>query len=306
MTYPQDLNILDKLAALKSGKRFASKIYKIESQYPGNAKWSSFNEDDQQDLDTLTVYISRIAHALGVPEYAIHKYAKGESTAKEVWSMKANPMPRRMTMKHDANFWREECNYISKVTDKKGRVKEMNNSTGTFRRYCEMQRDQAEREGFYDAATYIQECLDDLPAGNPTPRIPARKVRTQPSQLTGDAPSKRLIKRRKATAAQPMPGVWANPLTRVTVTSESQRPHKSTTTGRETKAPDSRLRTRRKTTEKAPEGFYANPIGGERAWLIVDPSTNKVWARAYTSTAAKNVAQMFADKFKKKFGIVRE
>lgn len=66
--------------------------------------------------------------------------------------------------KHDANWWREECNYISRVMDRGGRVKEMNSSPATFRRYCEMQRDAAERDGVFDAATYIQEVIDDLPA----------------------------------------------------------------------------------------------------------------------------------------------
>lgn len=65
----------------------------------------------------------------------------------------------------DANEWREECNYISGVvTDKRGIVKECNYDRACFSRYCQMQRDSAEREGFYDAATYIQECMDDLAA----------------------------------------------------------------------------------------------------------------------------------------------
>jgi hypothetical protein len=62
----------------------------------------------------------------------------------------------------NANDWREECNYISDVTDKRGNVKEMNYDKATFVRYCEMQRDVATREGFHDTAQYIQHCLDDL------------------------------------------------------------------------------------------------------------------------------------------------
>jgi hypothetical protein len=58
--------------------------------------------------------------------------------------------------------WVEECKYISDVTDKRGNVREMNNDKSTFIRYCEMQRAAAEREGFFDTALYIQECIDDL------------------------------------------------------------------------------------------------------------------------------------------------
>lgn len=58
--------------------------------------------------------------------------------------------------------WARECRYISEVTDKKGMVSEMNFSTETFIRYCEMQREQAEKDAFSDAALYIQECIDDL------------------------------------------------------------------------------------------------------------------------------------------------
>lgn len=71
-----------------------------------------------------------------------------------------------------ANEWREECNYISRVMDKGGRVKEMNNDPAVFRRYCEMQRNSAEKAGFHDAALYIQEIIDDL---KPTKRNPAAK-----------------------------------------------------------------------------------------------------------------------------------
>ena len=62
----------------------------------------------------------------------------------------------------DAAMWTGECRYISAVTDKKGNVREMNFDKATFVRYCEMQRDSAERNGFYDSATYIQHCIDDL------------------------------------------------------------------------------------------------------------------------------------------------
>lgn len=62
----------------------------------------------------------------------------------------------------DANFWREECNYIDRVTLIQGYVPEMNYDKETFIRYCEMQRDTAKRDGFFDTETYIQCCIDDL------------------------------------------------------------------------------------------------------------------------------------------------
>ena len=58
--------------------------------------------------------------------------------------------------------WREECNYIDRVADKKGAVSAMNNDKATFIRYCEMQRDSATRDCQHDAATHIQHVLDDL------------------------------------------------------------------------------------------------------------------------------------------------
>lgn len=58
--------------------------------------------------------------------------------------------------------WSQECDYISRVTDKQGRVREMGYSRDTFIAYCEMQRECATRDGRHDSATYIQHCLDDL------------------------------------------------------------------------------------------------------------------------------------------------
>lgn len=63
-----------------------------------------------------------------------------------------------------AQEWSKECQYISDVADKRGRVPEMNNDTATFIRYCEMQQAAATKAGFHDSATYIGECLDDLRA----------------------------------------------------------------------------------------------------------------------------------------------
>lgn len=65
--------------------------------------------------------------------------------------------------------WVQECAYISRVTDKRGAVKEMGNSIDTFVRYCEMQRDAATKAGRYDSATYIQHCIDDLKEAKSSP-----------------------------------------------------------------------------------------------------------------------------------------
>lgn len=70
-----------------------------------------------------------------------------------------------------AQDWKEECQYISNVTDKVlhsdlgEKHKAMRNfgyERSCFESYCEMQRDVAARDGFDDAAQYIQHCLDDL------------------------------------------------------------------------------------------------------------------------------------------------
>ena len=58
--------------------------------------------------------------------------------------------------------WQGETRYISSVTDKGGIVPEMNNDKATFIRYCMMQKVAAEKDGFYDAVTTIQHCIDDL------------------------------------------------------------------------------------------------------------------------------------------------
>lgn len=66
----------------------------------------------------------------------------------------------------DANQWREECAYISRVTDQRGNVAEMNHSAEVFRDYLRMQQEAATREGFHDAAEYIGHCLDDMESAN--------------------------------------------------------------------------------------------------------------------------------------------
>jgi hypothetical protein len=64
----------------------------------------------------------------------------------------------------NVNEWREECNYISDTTDNMRRGKlgiAFNSDPKCFVRYLVMQRDSAKREGFDDAAQYIQHCIDD-------------------------------------------------------------------------------------------------------------------------------------------------
>jgi len=58
--------------------------------------------------------------------------------------------------------WAQECKRIDTAAVHRGRIKAMNYDPAVFIRYCEMQRDQAERTGFYDSATYIQHVIDDM------------------------------------------------------------------------------------------------------------------------------------------------
>lgn len=76
-------------------------------------------------------------------------------TSREARPLRAPP--------RDANEWRQECIYISNLLTKRGKVPEMNYDLATVARYCSVQRDAAEREGFHDSAQYIQHCIDDIP-----------------------------------------------------------------------------------------------------------------------------------------------
>lgn len=62
----------------------------------------------------------------------------------------------------DPGMWRDECSFISDATSKKGLMRAFNHDTACFIRYCEMQRDKAEREKRLDVVQYIQHCIDDL------------------------------------------------------------------------------------------------------------------------------------------------
>jgi len=58
--------------------------------------------------------------------------------------------------------WQKECRFIGVCTEFKGKMEQFNNDKECFLRYCRMQRDRANVEGFFDTALYIQECIDDL------------------------------------------------------------------------------------------------------------------------------------------------
>lgn len=193
-----------------------------------------------------------------------------------------------------ADDWRVECVYIANATDKKGKLPAFNNSTAVFRRYCEMQRDSAERNGFFDAATYIQECIDDLPpARNPLTRV---KVGSK-SQRTKAAPSKRLRARRRVTEKAPA-GFYGNPLARVEVDSPSQRAHLSPR-GKMTTKPDPRLIKRRtKTAKTRVKGVWANPAA-KIAYLVFSAASDgikhELLAHFPKKSAAVQYAQAWAD-----------
>ena len=63
-----------------------------------------------------------------------------------------------------ARQWVQECEYISRVTERNGKVSEFNYDPSCFARYCRMMAGKAEKQGFYDSAEYIQQCADELEA----------------------------------------------------------------------------------------------------------------------------------------------
>lgn len=109
---------------------------------------------------------------------------------------------------------------------------------------------------------------------NPTPRLtrydqPSQRERISPR--TGrptKTPSARLKNRRVKTHYQKMPGIWANPLTRVKIKSPAQRGGAD---------PSSRLVKRRKVTAKAPEGLYANPVAKNQDRYAVQRQKGSRW-----------------------------
>lgn len=89
---------------------------------------------------------------------AILKYQERERMRKKA----ANEPGAKKTPERTI-FWQRECTYISEASEQRGEVPEMQpGGKETFIRYCEMQRDAAQREGYDDSAQYIQHCLDDL------------------------------------------------------------------------------------------------------------------------------------------------
>lgn len=271
---------------------------------PGNWFLGADQYGQKEGIIDRVVLRGGIADTNGGPS-VVYKTAPGERAVQTIladnvfqtlgpMTIEGDGTVKQNPIKHDANFWREECNYIAAVTDKKGRVPAMNNSTATFRRYCEMQRNTAEREGFFDTATYIQECIDDLPATrekNPLTRV---KVKS-PAQRGGAAPDERLTKRRKATQKAP-PGFYANPTPRLeSPTQKSQRPHLNQKTGKMTTRPSKRLQTRRALTHNLNQsGVWANPIS-----YCVQTKNRGKWgiiAIFDTLAAAKEWGQTLADK----------
>lgn len=144
----------------------------------------------------------------------------------------------------------------------------------------------------------------DLRRSNPTPRLDhweqaSQRAHAGPRGGLTKKPTKRLIQRRLKTHHQPLPGVWANPLVNVKVKSPAQR-------GKA--APSERLMNRRKTTEKAPKGFYANP--GAFLYCVWRMDANgqpAYFMRAERSLkAAKEYAQSLADKAGTPYGIIKK
>ena len=107
---------------------------------------------------------------------------------------------------------------------------------------------------------------------NPLSRV---KVNSR-SMATGKPPSARLKRRRKATEAMPIPGIYANPLTRVRIASDSQR-SRTNAAGRRTKSPSRRLMKRRAYTDMMPQGFYANPAARSTDRYAVQRQKGSRW-----------------------------
>lgn len=99
---------------------------------------------------------------------------------------------------------------------------------------------------------------------NPTPNLdrydqPSQREHVTPRGKRSKAPTERLKQRRLKTHHNKVPGVWANPLVRVKVKSPAQRGGGD---------PSPRLVARRKTAQKAPEGFYANPASRRSLFIV--------------------------------------
>jgi len=139
---------------------------------------------------------------------------------------------------------------------------------------------------------------------NPTPNLErwdqaSQREHTGPRGGKTKKPSPRLVQRRLKTHHQKVPGVWANPLVNVKVKSPAQR-------GKA--APSGRLVARRKTTEKAPAGFYANPAAVLYCvWRMDANGQPAYFMRAERSLkAAKEYAQSLANKGGVPYGIIKK
>jgi hypothetical protein len=143
---------------------------------------------------------------------------------------------------------------------------------------------------------------------NPTPRLTRYDQKSQRERInprTGKptkAPSKRLKERRMITHHLAPEGVWANPLTRVKLKSPMQRPAGAGAVPEK----GSRQYKRRQTTNKAPDGFYANPAEF-RVYVARDNMPTKRRIGTFSSLAkAKKFAQQFADEHGTQVCVVTE
>jgi len=155
------------------------------------------------------------------------------------------------------------------------------------------------------AGEFYSEFVHPAPwAANPTPNLEhwaqaSQREHTGPRGGKTKKPSPRLVQRRLKTHHQKVPGVWANPLVNVKVKSPAQR-------GKA--APSRRLVARRKTTEKAPAGFYANPAAVLYCvWRMDANGQPAYFMRAERSLkAAKEYAQSLANKGGIPYGIIKK
>ena len=184
--------------------------------------------------------------------------------------------------KHTAAWWRNEINELR--AQSYGGLDNRTAHAIAREMYLEAQNEysKAAQNAQIELQIFV-EMLDESRYGkkNPLSRVKVNSRSTAPGHLP---PTKRLKERRKKTDAQEMPGIWANPLMRVTVTSPSQRKRKGIEGP--THSPSGRLRARRKTTNKAPVGFFANPVENDSPGDFSHSSgkaLGRAWSEAETA-----------------------
>lgn len=119
-------------------------------------------------------------------------------------------------------------------------------------------------DSIYQVLPPMKLSRDGSVKANPTPNLerydqPSQREHVTPRGKRSKAPTERLKQRRLKTHYNKVPGVWANPLVRVKVKSPAQRGGGD---------PSPRLVARRKITQKAPEGFYANPASRRSLFIV--------------------------------------